>query len=167
MTKGKMETGDAIIERIDARLPTLTLFGAGHVGQAIARQFAHLAFRVEQFDSREEAGGPGVAVRDEAGLIEAASTTGHEGIVLILTHNHELDYRLSRAVLTSDFAFCGLIGSRTKRVRFVHRLRADGVGEDSIARLTCPIGLASLKSKAPEVIAVAVAAQLLELAHAR
>ncbi len=164
--KGRREAmieGDALIERIDAALPTLTVFGAGHVGAAIMQQFAALAFKVETFDSREEASGPGVAVCDEDRLIASAAALGDDAIVLILTHNHELDYRLTRAVLGHGFRYCGLIGSKTKRVRFINRLRADGVGEEAIARLTCPIGLPSLKSKAPEVIAVAVAAQLLEL----
>lgn len=157
----RIEPGDALVERIDARRPTITLFGAGHVGKAIAQALQPLPFRLDWFDSREEAAGPGVAVQDEARLVEAAAQAE---IALILTHNHELDYRLTRAVLTGgQFRYCGLIGSKTKRARFVSRLKTDGVDEAAIARLTCPIGLPSLKSKAPEVIAVGVAAQLLEL----
>jgi xanthine dehydrogenase accessory factor len=55
----------------------------------------------------------------------------------------------------------GLIGSKTKRARFLSRLRADGLGEAAAARLVCPIGLAQIRSKAPEAIAVSVAADLL------
>jgi xanthine dehydrogenase accessory factor len=152
--------GDALIERIEPRTAVVTMFGAGHVGQAIARVLAPLPFRLEWFDSREEAAGPGVAVHEEGRLAEASAAA--DGFVLILTHNHELDYRLTRAALGGG-AWCGLIGSKTKRARFTSRLRADGVAEAAIARLVCPIGIASLKSKAPEVIAVSVAAQLLEL----
>jgi xanthine dehydrogenase accessory factor len=80
----------------------------------------------------------------------------------IFTHSHDLDYRLTRAVLKrGDFGYLGLIGSRTKRARFERRLRADGF--EDLSRLTCPIGIASLKSKAPAVIAVALAAELLQL----
>ena len=159
----RLAEGDAIIETIDARKPRVLLFGAGHVGQAIARAFAPLPFRLDWQDSREEAAGPGVAIHDEDRLVELAAASD-EAFVLILTHNHDLDYRLTRAVLTAGTArYCGLIGSDTKRARFLRRLREDGVSEAAIARLTCPIGLPGLKSKAPEVIAVAVAAQLLQM----
>ncbi len=160
----KLSEGDALIEEIDARRPRLLMFGAGHVGQAIARAFAPLPFHLDWHDSREEAAGPGVAVHDEARLIEIASAVADADHVLILTHNHDLDYQLTRAALTAGGArYTGLIGSDTKRARFLRRLREDGVPEAAIARLTCPIGLPGLKSKAPEVIAVAVAAQLLQL----
>ncbi|MDP1736578.1 MAG: XdhC family protein [Caulobacter sp.] len=160
----KLSEGDALIERIDARKPRLVLFGAGHVGQAIARAFAPLPFALDWHDSREEAAGPGVAVHDEARLVEIAAAVGEADYVLILTHNHDLDYQLTRAVLTAGGGrYTGLIGSDTKRARFLRRLRDDGVSEATIARLTCPIGLPGLKSKAPEVIAVAVAAQLLQM----
>ncbi|MBI5940675.1 MAG: XdhC family protein, partial [Caulobacterales bacterium] len=110
------------------------------------------------------AAGPGVAVHDEARLVEIAGAVAEADYVLILTHNHDLDYQLTRAaLLAGQFQYCGLIGSDTKRARFLRRLREDGVPETAIARLTCPIGLPGLKSKAPEVIAVAVAAQLLQL----
>lgn len=156
--------GDALIERIDARRPRVLMFGAGHVGKAVATLFATLPFTLDWYDAREEAGGPGVSVQDETRLVQIAGEIGEDDFALILTHNHDLDYLLTRAVLTaSGFRYCGLIGSQTKRARFLSRLRADGVDEAAIDRLTCPIGLPGLKSKAPEVIAVAVAAQLLQM----
>jgi xanthine dehydrogenase accessory factor len=158
----KPSDGDQIIERIEAARPTLLLFGAGHVGQAIARAFSPLPFALDQRDSREEAGGPGVAVQDEAALIEAAAAAGPDDYVLVLTHNHDLDYRLTRAALAARPRYLGLIGSATKRARFERRLREDGFDEADLARLTCPIGIPGLKSKAPEIIAVAVAADLLQ-----
>jgi xanthine dehydrogenase accessory factor len=164
----RLGDGDALIERIDAHRPRLLMFGAGHVGQAIARAFAPLPFALDWCDSRREAAGPGVALHDEARLVQIAGEAASGDYVLILTHNHELDYRLTRAALTAPgFRYCGLIGSDTKRTRFLRRLREDGVGEEAIARLTCPIGLPGLKSKAPEVIAVAVAAELLQMIESR
>ena len=154
-----LSEGDALIERIDAARPRVLLFGAGHVGQAIARAFAPLPFRLDWQDSRPEAAAPGVAIQDEARLIELAAQAGPDDLVLILTHNHDLDYQLTRAALTAAPAYVGLIGSGTKKARFLRRLNDDGV--DS-AGLTCPIGIPGLKSKAPEVIAVSVAADLLQ-----
>ncbi|MDB5433184.1 MAG: xanthine dehydrogenase accessory protein XdhC [Caulobacter sp.] len=154
--------GDQLIERIDAAKPTVLLFGAGHVGQAIARAFAPLPFTLDQRDSREEAGGPGVSVQDEAALVEAAGSAGPDDYVLVLTHNHDLDYRLVRAAMGAKPRYLGMIGSATKRARFERRLRDDGFSEGDLADLTCPIGIPGLKSKAPEIIAVAVAADLLQ-----
>lgn len=157
--------GDQLIERIDAARPTVLLFGAGHVGQAIARAFAPLPFTLDQRDSREEAGGPGVSVQDEAALAEAAGSAGPDDYVLVLTHNHDLDYRLVRAAMGAKPRYLGMIGSATKRARFERRLRDDGFREADLAYLTCPIGIPGLKSKAPEIIAVAVAADLLQRAE--
>ncbi len=154
-----LSDGDALIERIGAARPRVLLFGAGHVGQAIARAFAPLPFRLDWQDSRPEAAAPGVAIQDEARLIELAAQAGPDDLVLILTHNHDLDYQLTRAALAVAPRYVGLIGSETKKARFLRRLKDDGV--DS-AGLTCPIGIPGLKSKAPEVIAVSVAADLLQ-----
>ncbi len=81
----------------------------------------------------------------------------------MLTHRHDLDLRIIDAVLRrGDFAFAGLIGSQTKRARFLHRLEAAGLPADTLARMTCPIGLPGLVGKEPAVIAVSVVAQLLQ-----
>jgi len=65
-----------------------------------------------------------------------------------------------------DFRYVGLIGSATKRARFFSRLRARGLGEVELARLTCPIGIAGAGGKHPAEIAIAVAAQLLQIRDA-
>ncbi len=156
--------GDRLMEGIDPRKPRLVIFGAGHVGQAVARQFAHLPFVVEQYDPRPEAAGPGVATYSEDELVEMAGLLGDDDFACILTHSHDLDYRLTHAILDAATArYCGLIGSRSKKARFLARLAEDGLEESAIARLTCPIGIPELKGKAPEVIAVAIAAQLLQM----
>ena len=83
---------------------------------------------------------------------------------LVLTHSHALDLAISLAILQrADLAYFGLIGSRTKRARFEHRLRERGCAAEHIDRMVCPIGVAGIEGKEPEVIAVAVVAQLLLL----
>lgn len=156
--------GDVLIERISPKPPRLVIFGAGHVGLAIARQFAPLPFQVEHYDARPEAETEGVTIHPEEDLIEMAALAGEDDLVCIVSHSHDLDYLLAKAVLESGRArYCGLIGSRTKRARFLPRFEEDGLTEAQISRLTCPIGIPELKGKAPEVIAVSVAAQLLQL----
>jgi xanthine dehydrogenase accessory factor len=148
--------------------PRLVIFGAGHIGQAVARAFAPLPFDLEWLASREdlrpEAGGTRAEVLSEDELEACIAAAPPGALFAIFTHSHDLDYRLTRAVLArGDFGYLGLIGSATKRVRFERRLRDDGLGDDDLARLTCPIGIPSLKSKAPAVIAVGLAAELLQL----
>lgn len=157
------DLGDELVERSEAPRRPLLLFGAGHVGQAIARAFAPLPFKLFWYDSRAEAAEiPGVAVREPAELAALAMGATPQAYGLVLTHDHALDYALASAGLAGGgFSYLGLIGSKTKRARFMHRLRDDGFSELALNRLTCPIGLTGLKSKAPEVIAVSVAADLL------
>jgi xanthine/CO dehydrogenase XdhC/CoxF family maturation factor len=79
-----------------------------------------------------------------------------------MTHNHALDFTLCEKILRrNDFAYFGLIGSATKRAKFVRRLKARGLADDVIECMVCPIGLPGLSGKHPGEIAVAVAAQLL------
>jgi len=83
--------------------------------------------------------------------------------ILVMTHDHALDYALCKAaLLRADMAWIGLIGSRSKAARFRSRLRHDGIAEDAIARLTCPVGITGIGSKWPAAIAVSVAAQILQ-----
>ena len=85
----------------------------------------------------------------------------------MLTHSHDLDLRITEAILRrGDFGYLGLIGSKTKRARFIHRFEQRGIAAEAIARMTCPIGVPGIAGKEPEVIAVAVVAQLLQAAGA-
>jgi xanthine dehydrogenase accessory factor len=148
--------------------PRLAMFGAGHIGQAVARAFVPLPFEVDWLASREdlrpEADGTQASILSEDELEACIAGAPAQTLFAIFTHSHELDYRLTRAVLArGDFRYLGLIGSRTKRARFESRLQADGFGEADLARLTCPLGVRTLKSKAPAVIAVSLAAELLQL----
>lgn len=137
------------------------LFGAGHVGEAIANAARGLPFALSHYETRPGYGQrAGVMLVSEEAAIDAARAAGPQDAVLILTHDHGLDYRLTAAALASPAPFVGLIGSATKRARFLSRLKKDGIDP---ARLTCPIGMAGIAGKSPEVIAIAVLAQLLAL----
>ena len=93
-------------------------------------------------------------------MVACAAAAPEGAAVVILTHDHGLDYRLTAAALGSRARFVGLIGSHTKRARFLSRLEKDGIDP---GRLTCPIGLPGIRGKEPEVIAIATLAQLLAL----
>ena len=152
--------GDLLVEHIQPARADVILFGAGHVGQAIVRALRPLAVRLHWYDSRPEAAAlTGALLREPAELEALAAAPPSGAMILVLTHNHDLDYALTRAAIRGGgFGYLGLIGSVTKRARFVSRLRQEGLSDE---RLVCPIGVPQLRSKDPEVIAVSVAADLL------
>ncbi len=152
---------DVLVERLDVdRLPVL-LFGAGHVGRAVARAVEGLPVQLGWFDTRPDTGDvAGVTVVEEDRIVDCVGEAPDGCAILIMTHDHGLDYRLTAAALASPAGFVGLIGSETKRARFLSRLAKDGV---DAGRLTCPVGVAGIMGKEPAVIAISVAAQLLQL----
>ncbi len=160
--RGDLPTvGACFLEPVETNAMPVVLFGAGHVGRAIASRMAGLPLRLAWYDGRPEAAEEaGVVLADEQEMVACAAETPADAAVVILTHDHALDYRLSAAALGSKARFVGLIGSGTKRARFIGRLERDGV---DATRLTCPIGLPGIAGKAPDVIAIATLAQLLAL----
>jgi xanthine dehydrogenase accessory factor len=149
----------------------LVLFGAGHVGRALVKVLGDLDCRVTWVDSRADAfpaAVPAIAsvtVSDEpADEVDRAPAGAY---FLVMTHSHALDFELCERILKrGDFAYLGLIGSTPKRNRFVKNLNREGVTEAALARLTCPIGIAGISGKRPATIAVAVAAELLQVHEA-
>jgi len=163
-----LKAGAVFAELIGHRRRPVYLFGAGHVGQAIARHAEALPLRLAWFDTRPQSQVvAGVTAAAEAGVERLVAEAPGEAAILIMTHDHALDYRLTRAALERPpVAFVGLIGSRTKRARFLSRLEKDGLSTHARGRLTCPIGVEGVVGKEPDVIAIAVLAQLLQLAGA-
>ncbi len=150
----------------------VAVFGAGHVGKALVKLLADLPCAVTWIDSRPEelpaAVPPSVRrVLSEAPADEVAELPVGADLV-VMTHSHALDLEIVDAALRRGaHRDLGLIGSRTKRARLAQRLEARGRTPEQIARITCPIGVAGIEGKEPAVIAVAVAAELLQLESAR
>lgn len=157
--------GVRLVEPVGERPRPVYLFGAGHVGQAIARHMTGLPLQLAWFDTRPEQDAiDGVTVMPEEDIAHCIAEAQSDAAILILTHDHALDYHLTLAALGRDpVAFVGLIGSSTKIARFRSRLKVDGIGEAALQRLTAPIGVPGVTGKEPDVIAVAVLAQLLQL----
>ena len=150
----------------------LFLFGAGHVGRAMVRAVEPLGFAVTWVDGRADAfpaevpAGVRTCSLAMPELAVAEAPTG--AFYLVMTHSHPLDEEVCAAILArGDFAYLGLIGSATKRARFVSRLRRRGLAEPALERITCPVGLAGIEGKEPAVIAASVAADLLMRRQAR
>lgn len=158
-------TGTRLVEPVGERPRPVYLFGAGHVGQAIARHVTGLPLQLAWFDTRPELEAiDGVTVMGEEDIAHCVAEAPADAAILILTHDHALDYHLALAALErGPVAFVGLIGSSTKIARFRSRLKADGISDGALARLTAPIGVPGVIGKEPDVIAIAVLAQLLQM----
>ena len=154
--------------RLPAPLFSLQLYGAGHVGRAIVQLLEGLHCRVQWIDERdaEFPDAPSAAHIERFCVepVEAEVRSAAPGsFYLVLTHSHALDQRITEAILQrGDFGYLGLIGSATKRARFLHRFEQRGIAAEALARMTCPIGVPGIAGKEPAQIAIAVVAQLLQ-----
>ncbi len=150
----------------------LALFGGGHVGRALVQALSPLPFTITWIDSRDgifPADTPPAVRCEHSDPVQAAVADLDAGsCVLVMSFSHAEDLDIVAACLRrqrerGDLPFVGLIGSRTKWATFRRRLMERGFSEGELAHITCPIGLPGITGKQPEVIAVAVAAQLLLL----
>ena len=163
----------ALEARLAPELAPLALFGGGHVGRALVNVLATLPFRLTWIDSRDEifpAEVPGNVDCEHSDPVHAAVAPLAPGSrVLVMSFSHAEDLDIVAACLRrqrdqGDLPYIGLIGSKTKWAVFRHRLEERGFSEAELAQVTCPIGLPGIDGKEPEVIAVSVAAQILQLA---
>ena len=167
--------GAADIATLQRRLVTplalLALFGGGHVGHALVRVLAPLPLQVRWIDSRDEvfpADPPANVCCEHSDPVQAAVASLASGSrVLIMSFSHAEDLDIVAACLLrqrrqADLPYVGLIGSQTKWASFRRRLESQGFTAQELAHVTCPIGVAGIAGKQPEVIAVAVAAQILQ-----
>jgi xanthine dehydrogenase accessory factor len=153
-----------------AQREPVALFGGGHVGRALVQVLGLLPFQVSWIDSRDEifpAQLPGNVQCEHSDPVQAAVAglaPGSRVLVMSFSHAEDLDIVaacLKRVRERRDLPYIGLIGSKSKWAAFRHRLEARGFSAAEIGAVTCPIGIAGITGKQPEVIAVAVAAQLL------
>ncbi|MBS1210005.1 MAG: xanthine dehydrogenase accessory protein XdhC [Proteobacteria bacterium] len=144
----------------------VTIFGAGHVGEAIVRALLPLAAQIRWVDTREDVFPAeltsAVCCIHTDDPVQEVREARPGSMLLVLTHSHAIDLELcAQGLRRQDLAFFGLIGSQAKRSRFEQQLLMRGLGAAELAGLTCPIGIAGIRSKQPAVIAAAVVAQLL------
>jgi xanthine dehydrogenase accessory factor len=157
-------------ERLAPGGSPVALFGGGHVGKALVRLLGSLPFQVHWIDSRDEIFPDdlpaNVRCEHSAPVHAAVDSMAPASLVLIMSFSHAEDLDVLAACLKrqrerGDLPYIGLIGSKSKWATFRHRLEARGFHADELGHVTCPIGVPGIDGKEPEVIAVAVAAQLL------
>ncbi len=147
---------------------TLAIFGAGHVGKAIVHCLSQIPCKVYWIDSREAEFPtelpPNIIKVQSDYPVDEITDMPTSCYYLVLTHNHQLDLDLSEKILKrNDFAYLGVIGSKTKSARFKHKLRDKGVHEETIHSMMCPMGDADITSKQPGEIAISTLSQILKI----
>ena len=161
----------ALAMRLGGGMAPVALFGGGHVGQALVQVLLPLPFELTWIDSREGVFPDPVPMRVVCEHSEpvhlAVQSLAPQSRVLIMSFSHAEDLDIVAACLQrqrvqADLPYIGLIGSKTKWATFRHRLEARGFSSAELAHVTCPIGVPGIIGKEPEVIAIAIAAQLLQ-----
>lgn len=161
-----------LLEPIYPQRPSIAIFGAGHVASALLHILSLLAIDIYLIDSRPEQLKQGLGENSLARLhslhaaipeviLEQLPSDSH---LLIMTHDHAEDIAiLDQALRLEAFGFIGLIGSKVKWQHFQKELRKQGHSDDALKRVTSPIGLSTVPGKSPAAIAIATAAQLLQI----
>lgn len=158
-----------LIEKVDleiAQRPHVYVFGAGHVGDALAMALSLAPLRIILVDTREAELSamqvPGIETCLTA-MPEAVVRDAPEGSAfVVLTHDHALDFLITAEALARDDAsYVGMIGSKTKRATFRNWLTREVGCPEIFDRLVCPVGGTAVKDKRPTVIAALAAAEIM------
>ena len=164
---GKVEF---IIEPMN-QSPELFLFGAGHIGYEVAKLLVDTPFEVNLIDSRHNWFKDTTLDKtirlqqvnlDDFKTFRDSVQWGKHCYVLVMTHDHSIDFEIIAMALQHETKFLGLIGSKTKRTRFNNMLIKDMNIKEGMSHVVCPIGL-PLGGNTPKEIAISVAAQLLQV----
>ena len=146
----------------------LVIFGAGHVGQAVALMGALIGYDVTVVDDREEFASRKRLPDPRIGLLvsDYASAPGKLSIsastaVVIVTRGHQYDEVCLKSVLGSNAVYLGMIGSRRRVLSVFKKLESEGISERELQRVHAPIGL-KIGARSPQEIAVAILAEIID-----
>lgn len=162
----------SVFVEAQGRLPLLVMFGAGHVGRAVARLAHGCGFRVIVVDERPDCTLPELlpgadrivcaAVADALGQLQL----DRKSFAVIATPAHLHDFDAVRGCLATEAAFIGLLGSRRKRETLLKTLESEGFDAAQLARVVTPVGL-DIGAQTPEEIAVSIVGQLIAIRNGK
>ena len=166
------DAGEKLVAKFGKALTPVYLFGAGHVGQALVSILKKLPLQIVWLDSRDieiaQNLPSNVSFQKPSNLASQIVDIPQGCYVYVMTHSHALDFELSfESLQKTGVDYVGVIGSKTKKARFEKRLREAGLNEMQMQRFHCPLGLESIHGKEPAVIAVSIAADLVQRIEAR
>jgi xanthine dehydrogenase accessory factor len=161
-------TAEVLLEPSD-RGARLVIFGAGHVGLALARLASRVGFAPEIVDDRADfcdaarQAGVGRVFHCDADYAHGLPVFDPGCYVAVVTRCHRTDRMALRRVLGRPLRYVGLIGSRRKKsVIFRELAEEDGASAAALERVRCPIGL-PIGGETPEEIAVSIVAELMQV----
>jgi xanthine dehydrogenase accessory factor len=161
------EAGGVFVEPI-RRAPRVLIFGAGHVGRAIAQAAARVGFRVVvtddrgEFASRERLPWAHEVIADDFRVVLDRLTLDEDDYVLATTRGHSMDAYIVERTAASPARYVGMLGSARKRAVIWRALEEAGVPRESLERVRVPIG-EPIGADTPEEIAVSVVAELIRV----
>ena len=148
--------------------PQLLIFGAGHVAQAVAKTLDGSPFQLHMIDPRQEwlEKAPNSVVKHtEDGLQfidRFPAWSSKKTYAVVMTFDHDLDQALIEKLSLKDIKYLGLIGSKTKWLRFQKRLLDKGTSAAQLEKVHCPIGL-PIGGKTPAEVAISFAAEIVQI----
>ncbi len=160
---GKVEL---IIEPMN-QSPELFVFGAGHIGIELCTILKDTPFNITLLDTRRNWKNTitidkSISYSDiDFDLYKSYINWGENCYVVIMTHDHKLDFEITALALSEKTKYLGLIGSKTKKNKFHHKLINELGFKDGISPVHCPIGI-NIGGNTPKEIAISVAAELLK-----
>jgi xanthine dehydrogenase accessory factor len=152
--------------------PTLFIFGAGHVGRAVAKAAQSIGFRVAVVDDRGQYANPERFPGAEAFYVNSWEESlkkisiNDASYLFIATRGHQFDLVCLRAAIQSPAKYVGLLGSRKKAKTLFDILEKEGVDPSRFERVLVPAGI-DIGSETPEEIAVSIAAELIAVSRNR
>ncbi len=165
-----MQCGGSVEVFIEPLQPEfeLVIFGAGHVGQALARLVKNYGFRVTLADNRtpliERAKSEGFSVI-EGNFVEIANElkTTMNSFLVVTTPKHKYDEEVTGILAKKSFRYLGMIGSRKKVELAIQNYRKQNIlSNGEIKRIDMPIGI-RFNAQTPEEIAVSILAKLIDV----
>ncbi|MBR7887799.1 xanthine dehydrogenase accessory protein XdhC [Marinomonas sp. A79] len=167
-------TVSVLLEYFPEPATKITVFGMGHVASTLVKVLGNMQANITWVDSRtdlvdqrqQEVLADNVKVRKYESMLDHIEQMVANEIALIMTHDHALDYQLVEALLDrKDCRFIGLIGSKTKALRFKKRLASASFSQVEIDSVCCPVGLENVTGKKPFEIAISIAGQVIQIAQ--
>ncbi|MFZ5432171.1 MAG: XdhC family protein [Calditrichota bacterium] len=146
----------------------LFIIGGGHCGVELSQLAARVGFTVTVIDNRADwanAQKHPAAARTICTAYDDVESHIHfspDAFIVIMTHGHQHDEQVLRICLRHEARFIGVIGSKRKAKTMFEHLKADGINEQDIAQVHCPIGM-EIYSHTPAEIAVSIVAQLVAI----
>lgn len=164
------DRNDWCYEEIINRKNKLYIIGGGHVGLALSKVMSLLDFSVIIIDNRDH-----LVIMDtnqfadeklvvDFNFIADIISEGDQSYVAIVTHSHETDTLVLQKLITHNFKYLGVLGSRSKIENLFAGLIDSGVDRSAIDKIHAPIGL-SINSKTPEEIAISIAAEIIKIKY--